>query len=163
MHFPLAGESRMCCSNRFPFFIAVLGLTSWAAFGLYSGRLSNADETKATQQASQKSETNKVQDKRLRHVVLFQFKETSSPADIKKVVDAFRELPQKIKVIADFEWGTNNSPEGLSDGLTHGFIITFSSEKDRDIYLKHPDHQAFVDVLKPHLQKPLVIDFWATK
>ena len=101
--------------------------------------------------------------KLLRHVVLFQFKETSSKDDVKKVVDAFRELPSKITAIADFEWGVNNSPEGLNDGLTHGFVITFKSEKDRDTYLNHVAHKAFVDVLKPHLEKPLVLDFWASK
>jgi hypothetical protein len=35
----------------------------------------------------------------LRHVVLFKFKESSSAADIKRVEDAFRALPSKIKEI----------------------------------------------------------------
>ncbi len=101
--------------------------------------------------------------KMLRHVVLFKFKETSSAADVKKVEDAFRALPQKIKEIKSFEWGTNNSPEGLAQGFTHCFFVTFSSEKDRSAYLPHPAHSAFVDVLKPHLDKVLVIDYWAEK
>ena len=99
----------------------------------------------------------------LRHVVLFSFKSTSSAADVKSVEDAFRKLPSQIKEIKDFEWGKNNSPEGINQGFTHCFFVTFNSEKDREIYLPHPSHKAFVDVLKPHLDKVLVIDYWAGK
>lgn len=102
-------------------------------------------------------------DRLLRHVVMFQFKSTSSEADVQKVVDAFRALPGKIPAIADFEYGTDNSPEGLADGLTHCFLVSFKSEKDREAYLPHPAHEAFVEVLKPHLEKVVVIDYWAGK
>lgn len=104
-----------------------------------------------------------VAKKLLRHVVLFKFKDTSSAADIKKVEDAFRALPAQIKQIKSFEWGMNNSPENLNQGFTHCFFVSFISEKDRGIYLPHPAHQAFVEVLKPHLDKVLVIDYWAGK
>jgi hypothetical protein len=99
----------------------------------------------------------------LRHVVMFQFKATSSPEDIQKVVDEFRALPTKIPQIADFEYGKDNSPEGLADGFSHCFLVTFKSEKDRAAYLPHEAHLAFVEVLKPHLEKVLVIDYWAAK
>ncbi len=106
---------------------------------------------------------NVEQGKLLRHVVMFKFKDSASEADVKKVVDAFRELPSKIPAVAEFEFGTNNSPEGLADGFTHCFFITFKSEKDREVYLPHPAHSAFVEVLKPHLDKALVVDYWAGK
>jgi hypothetical protein len=99
----------------------------------------------------------------LRHVVIFKFKDSSPAAEVQKVVDAFRELKSKIPQIASFEFGTNNSPEGLNDGFTHCFLVTFKSEKDRDVYLPHPAHKAFVDVLKPHLDKAMVIDYWAAE
>jgi hypothetical protein len=99
--------------------------------------------------------------KNLRHVVLFKFKDSAKPEDIKKVEDAFRALPGKINLIKDFEWGTNNSPENLNQGLTHCFFVTFASEKDRDAYLPHPMHTAFVEILKPYLDKATVIDYWA--
>jgi len=102
-------------------------------------------------------------DRALRHVVLFKFKDESSAEDIQKVVDAFMELPLKIDVIKDIEWGTNNSPEGLAQGFTHCFFLTFESEEDRDIYLPHPDHKAFGAVLGPHLDKVLVVDYWAKR
>ncbi|SFF34763.1 Dabb family protein [Thermoflexibacter ruber] len=110
-------------------------------------------------QATTASEKKKL----LRHVVLFKFKDTSSPEDIKKVEEAFRGLPSKIKQIKSLEWGTNNSPENLNQGFTHCFFVTFASEKDREIYLPHPDHKAFGAVLRPHLDKVLVVDYWAEK
>ena len=97
----------------------------------------------------------------LRHAVLFKFKAESSAEDVKKVEDAFRALPSKIKEIKTFEWGKNNSPENLNQEFTHCFFVSFASEKDRELYLPHPDHKAFVEVLKPHLDKVLVIDYWA--
>jgi hypothetical protein len=106
---------------------------------------------------------NKMEGKVLRHVVLLKFKDASSSADIKTVETAFRNLPSKIKAISGFEWGTNNSPENLAQGFTHCFLVSFKSEKDRETYLPHPDHKAFVDVLTPHLDKVLVIDYWASK
>jgi Stress responsive A/B Barrel Domain len=103
----------------------------------------------------------KAESKSLRHVVMFKFKDGTPPADVKKVEDAFAGLAKKIRLIKQFEWGTNNSPENLNQGLTHCFFVTFSSEKDRDDYLVHPEHQAFVEVLKPHLDKVTVLDYWA--
>jgi hypothetical protein len=98
--------------------------------------------------------------KALRHVVLFGFKSTATPEDIKKVEQAFAALPGKIKTIKGYEWGTNSSPEGLNHGLTHCFFLTFASDKDRDDYLVHPEHKAFGDVLKPYLDKVTVVDYW---
>jgi hypothetical protein len=98
--------------------------------------------------------------KMLRHVVLFKFKDSSTPAQVKEVEDAFRKLPSKIKEVKGFEWGTDNSPEGLAQGFTHVFFVTFNSEEDRAVYLPHPDHKAFVKVLEPHLDKVLVVDYW---
>jgi len=99
----------------------------------------------------------------LRHVVLFSFKENTSDQDVDKIVEAFSALPDKISQIKDYEWGLNNSPEGLNDGLTHCFLVTFASEEDRAIYLPHPEHQAFVKILRPHLEKAVVVDYWANE
>ena len=109
---------------------------------------------------SDQAESNLQESKKtmLRHVVIFKFKDASSAQE---VVDGFRELKSKIPQIASFEFGTNNSPEGLNDGFTHCFLVTFKSEKDRDAYLPHPAHKAFVELLKPHLDKAMVIDYWA--
>jgi hypothetical protein len=97
----------------------------------------------------------------LRHVVMFGWKDGTDTTDINKIVAAIKELPSKISVIKSFEWGTNNSPEGINNGLTHCFLITFSSEADRDAYLVHPAHKAFVSLLKPAPDKITVLDYWA--
>jgi hypothetical protein len=96
----------------------------------------------------------------LRHVVLFKFKPDATPDQISEIVKAFQELPGKISQIRDFEWGTDNSPEKLSKGLTHCFFVTIASEADRDAYLPHPAHQAFVAKLKPILDDVTVVDYW---
>src|SRR3989337_2736613 len=96
----------------------------------------------------------------LRHVVMFGWKDGTDTAHINKIVAAFRELQSKISVIKSFEWGINSSPEGLNNGLTHCFVATFSSDADRDTYLVHPAHKAFVSLLKPAPDKITVLDYW---
>lgn len=96
----------------------------------------------------------------LRHVVLFGFKETSKPEDVQAVIDAFKALPSQISEIKGFEWGTNSSPEGLNQGLTHAFTLTFHSDAERDAYLPHPAHKAFGGIVTPHLDKVTVVDYW---
>ena len=102
----------------------------------------------------------KKQDSVLRQVVLFKFKENTSKEDIEKVEAAFSALPSKIPQIVGYEWGINNSPEGLDKGVTHCFFLTFHSEEDRAIYLPHPDHKAFGAILTPHLEDVTVVDYW---
>ncbi|MBV7331860.1 Dabb family protein [Chloroflexi bacterium TSY] len=96
----------------------------------------------------------------LRHVVLFKFKESTTGEQIKKIENAFRALPDKIDAIHDFEWGTDVSVEDKQKGFTHCFFVTFQSEADRDVYLPHPDHQAFSRLVRPHVDDVLVIDYW---
>ncbi len=97
----------------------------------------------------------------LRHVVMFQFTANTTPEQVKEIEAAFRALPAKIPGIAGFEWGTNVSPEHLNQGLTHCFLLTFRSQADRDAYLPHPAHKAFGALLKGHVEKVTVLDYWA--
>ena len=101
-----------------------------------------------------------AQEKVLRHVVSFKFKEDASDCEIKEVEKQFVALKDKIPGILSLEWGKNNSPEGLNKDFTHCFIVTFKDEKSREVYLPHPDHKAFVSILKPILDDVFVIDFW---
>ena len=98
---------------------------------------------------------------KLQHVVSFKFKTEATADQIKKVEDAFQALKGKISEISALEWGTNVSKEKRDKGFTHCFIVTFKSEKDRDTYIDHPEHQAFVKVVGPVLDDVFVIDFWA--
>ncbi|CAF3350488.1 unnamed protein product [Rotaria socialis] len=100
--------------------------------------------------------------KELRHVVLFKFNEGTSAEDVAKLENEFRSLATvKVSQVKGFEWGTNISKENLDHGYTHCFILTFTSEQDRDTYIDHADHVAYVAMLQPHMAAATVIDFWA--
>jgi len=98
---------------------------------------------------------------KLRHVVLLKFKDDAPAEKVREIEQAFAALPKKIDTIVDFEWGTNNSPEGINQGFTHCFLVTFNDDAGRAVYLPHPAHKAFVELLKPQLDKVLVIDYVA--
>ncbi len=96
----------------------------------------------------------------LRHVVLFAFKPEATAEQVRSVETAFCALPSKIDAIHDFEWGTNVSIENKADGFTHCFVVSFRNEAGRAEYLPHPAHGEFVAVLRPHIDKVLVVDYW---
>ena len=89
--------------------------------------------------------------RQLRHVVMFGFKPEATPEDIEGVVARFAAL----------EWGRDVSPEGLSQGHSHAFTLTFATDAARDAYLPHPAHQAFVASIGPYVARALVVDYWA--
>jgi hypothetical protein len=95
----------------------------------------------------------------IRHLVLLKFKATTTEPEVQHVEAAFASLRSKISAVQTLEWGTNNSPEGLAKGFTHCFNLTFANEAARATYLPHPDHVAFVDLLKPTLDDVLVLDY----
>ena len=102
-------------------------------------------------------------DKVLRHIVMYQFKPEVTPAQLQEVIDAFAGLPKKIDTIIGFEHGTNVSKEGKSDGFTHVFVVTFKNEADRDAYIAHPAHDAYVKVVRDRREKVVVFDYWVKK
>jgi quinol monooxygenase YgiN len=95
----------------------------------------------------------------LRHIVLFRFKPDTPPEAIRGIEIAFVELASRIEVVRGFEWGRNNSIEGLDQGFTHVFVLSFADAADRDAYLPDPAHQAFVAQLQPLLDAALVVDY----
>ena len=107
---------------------------------------------------SGKSKQNKKPGK-VKHMVAFKFKDGTSEADIDKLNAAFRELPDKIDVIRTFDMGLNNSPEKLNKGCTHGYLLTFDSDAERDIYLNHPAHKEFGALAGKMLADVFVVDF----
>lgn len=96
-----------------------------------------------------------------RHVVTFKFKDTTTDAQIKQIVEDFGKLQDAIPEIIAFEHGTNVSPEGLDQGFTHVFLVTFKDKAGLDVYLPHPAHKAFVEKLLPLLEQPFVVDYVA--
>jgi hypothetical protein len=106
------------------------------------------------------AKSDKTPERMLRHVVMFKFKADTTKEQIKEVETAFAALPQKIDAIHDFEWGTDNSPEMLSKGFTHCFLVSFKSEEARKTYLPHAAHQEFAALVKPLVEDVMVIDYW---
>jgi hypothetical protein len=96
----------------------------------------------------------------LRHVVVFRFKPETTAAQLDEINLAFQNLQNAIPEIQHFERGLNNSPEGLNRGFTHGYLITFATEADRDAYLPHPAHKQFVNLLGGKLDEAFVFDYW---
>lgn len=99
----------------------------------------------------------------IRHVVHFKFKADADKVLVAKVVTEFAALKGKIAAVEALEYGTNVSPEKHDKGFTHCWIATFKDAAARDAYLIHPDHQAFVALLKPVLEDALVFDFVVQK
>jgi hypothetical protein len=108
---------------------------------------------------AQKEKKDKTQ---LRHVVLFTFKATSTKEEVANVTRTFNDLYGKVPEVKKMEWGLNMSPEHLDQGFTHCFVLTFSSEKDLASYQLHPAHKAFQEVLKPHMDRVFVVDYFVT-
>ncbi|MEO0475194.1 MAG: Dabb family protein [Planctomycetota bacterium] len=96
-----------------------------------------------------------------RHVVVFKFKETATDTQIEQINKDFAALQDAIPEIVAFEQGVNISPEGLDQGFTHVYLVTFKDKAGLEIYLPHPAHKAFVEKLLPLLEQPFVVDYVA--
>jgi len=95
----------------------------------------------------------------VKHYGVFQFKPEVSPAQIATCFREMAGMVGKIPGLLDFAFGPYQSDEGLNDGFTHGFIMTFSSPKARDEYLPHPEHERVKDIVVPCLARVIVFDF----
>lgn len=95
----------------------------------------------------------------IRHVVAFKFKSGADPAKVKGVEAGFAALKGKINLIQSLEWGNNSSPEDRAHGYTHLWVVTFKTAADRDAYIVHPEHKAFVSTLQEVLDEAFVFDF----
>jgi hypothetical protein len=128
-----------------------------------TGCVSIHSENKSTASKTQNPKAcPKESPKLLRHVLLFKFKEGTTPEQIREVETSFAALPGKIDSIKSFEWGTNVSKE-LTDGFTHCFVVTFVDEAGLEAYLKNPDLIAFRKSLKAPLEKAIAVDYWTIR
>jgi hypothetical protein len=95
----------------------------------------------------------------VKHMGVFKFKDDTTTKTIDWIFDELRGLQTQIPGITDFIFGPYRSSEGMNQGYTHGFIMTFESEAARDAYLDHPAHTRLRDRVLPTLQSVLVFDF----
>lgn len=66
----------------------------------------------------------------------------------------------KAPYIRTSSGGRNNSIEDVKAGYSHGFVVVFESEADRDYYVKEdPAHREFVKSLEGKVDKVGVVDY----
>ncbi len=94
-----------------------------------------------------------------RHFGVFQFKPEITQAQIEESFACMHALVDSIEGLLSMEHGPYKSAEGLNDGYTHGFIMTFDSPESRDGYLPHPEHVKAIDLVQPRLERLVVFDF----
>lgn len=94
-----------------------------------------------------------------RHFGVFEFKPEITPEQIKECFAAMQAMVGQIDGLLTMEHGPYKSDEGLNEGFTHGFIMTFDSPESRDAYLPHPIHLKVVDLVQPKLERIVVFDF----
>ena len=106
------------------------------------------------------SSTFYMEKNKLQHIVLIQFKDSTTPDQLVEIEAAAMTL-KGIKGVNDLKMSVNVSPENLNQGYTHSLTMWFERETDRDeVYLPHPVHKAFVDLFVPQTEKVLVFDYW---
>jgi hypothetical protein len=93
------------------------------------------------------------------HIVLLRFRPTTTEVSIAQLYRELDDLRGSIPGILHYCHGPYSSPEGLNQGLTHGFIMTFADTAARDGYLSHPDHERVKARVLPGVQKVVVFDF----
>ena len=78
----------------------------------------------------------------IRHTVLVKFPAAARPEAIGALFGALDDLRAVAPGMLRFGGGANVSPEGLSRGFTHAFVVDFADAAARDAYLVHPAHRA---------------------
>jgi len=96
---------------------------------------------------------------KVKHIVLLKFKDGTTEEQIAKFFEDVLDLSESAPGIDDYVGGANCSKEGNTQGLTHGFIMTFSDVAARDAYIVHPEHERFKTMAMPAVESVLVLDF----
>ena len=90
---------------------------------------------------------------------MFQFKEGITDIQIEECFSTMKKMVGRIPGLLQMEYGPYDSTEGLNDGYTHGFIMTFESPEAREAYLPHPIHEEVKVLVIPKLERVVVFDF----
>ena len=94
-----------------------------------------------------------------RHYGMFQFKEEITQSQVDNCFAVMKDMVGKIPGLLKMEHGPYDSTEGMNDGFTHGFIMTFDSPESREAYLPHPIHEEVKAFVVPKLERVVVFDF----
>ncbi len=88
----------------------------------------------------------------IKHVVLMKFKPSTASQKIREVFTELAGLRGKVAGLMDFTGGPYSSTEGLNQGFTHGFVMTFADVASRDAYIPHPEHDHVKELILPELE-----------
>jgi hypothetical protein len=92
------------------------------------------------------------------HMVLLKFPAAKTRRATELFV-ALEELCVRLPGFLTFAGGPYSSPEGLNQGYTHAFIMTFVDAAARDSYLVHPEHEKIKQTFIPDLEGIVAFDF----
>lgn len=95
----------------------------------------------------------------VQHMVLLQMKPDVTAEKIVELFNLLAGLQQSIPGITYFAGGPYSSPEGLNQGYTHGFLMTFESIEARNKYLPHPEHERVKAELLQCIDNAIAFDF----
>ena len=96
---------------------------------------------------------------KVKHIALIKFKEGTTEEQIQSIFSSILDITETIPGIEDYVSGPYASPEGLNQGFTHAFIMTFTDVAARDAYLPHPEHERVKASLTAEVDSLLVFDF----
>ncbi len=93
---------------------------------------------------------------KVHHIVLLKMKRLDK---VGPLFAALERLNGPIGGIESFQAGPYASPEGLNQGYTHGFLMTFTDAAARDAYLVHPEHEQVKNEFLPFVEGVVAFDF----
>lgn len=99
---------------------------------------------------------------RVHHMVLLKFKAATAEDIPDRFFASLLDLKRIMPKMAYFSGGPYSSPEGLHQGYTHGFLMTFNDAAARDHYLTHPEHEKVKDAVLPFIDSVVAFDFEET-
>ncbi|MFJ9647551.1 Dabb family protein [Streptomyces sp. NPDC004244] len=114
----------------------------------------------------------------VRHIVLLKFRPDAPPEKQAETMRRFRSLLTQAQrdgkpYIASLDSGVQTSGEEAGKGMKQGYVLTFTSEGDRNYYVGKPvvtdpeffdpAHESFKNFARPLLDGAIVFDFNASR
>ncbi len=97
--------------------------------------------------------------RKVHHMVLLSFRPGTAPGVIDGLFAALARLRERLPGVEHFSGGPYASPEGLNQGYTHGFLMTFTGAAARDAYQSHPEHEQVKRDFLPAVAAVVAFDF----
>jgi hypothetical protein len=94
----------------------------------------------------------------VRHVLLLQPRQGTTPHDAEVCREALTSLVGRIPGLVSCHWGQNFAPAERTEGLTHGFTMDFVDRDSLDAYGPHPDHRVAATKVRAAFERIVVLD-----